>query len=387
MSEARYFVEVFGDSLSKQNEEVCGDNVVIKKMDDGSTTVVLSDGLGSGIKASILAILTTKIIITMLERGASLNEVVETLVATLPVCKVRRLAYSTFTILQISPQGKVAVIEYGNPHAFFIHRGDITLIPRSERRIKEISISESHFSLDKDDYLVLVSDGVIHAGLGKAWNLGWQWERAGKFLEESSPSLPSAASLTKRLLEKVNGFYEGAPGDDATAVIIYFRLFRPLMAMIGPPIDPKDDEEVGRKLVNFEGSKVVCGGSTANIVARILKKELKVDISSIGSGIPPPANLEGIDLVTEGILTLSAALERIKKRVAGGELEGKRDGASRLAKLLLSADSIKFVVGQALNPAHQNPKMPAVLAMKRKVVESLTSLLKEIGKEVTVEYY
>jgi len=386
MSGARCFVEVSYNSLPKRDEEVCGDNVVIKKLNDGSTIVVLSDGLGSGIKASILSTLTTRIIVTMLERGVTLKEVVETLAATLPVCQVRKLAYSTFTILQISPQGKVTVIEYGNPFPFFIHRGRLTAIPRSERRIEEISISESSFSLDRDDYLVIVSDGVIHAGLGKRWNLGWQRERVGKFLEENAPSLPKASSLTERLLEKVNDFYEGAPGDDATVVVLYFRLFHQLMAIIGPPIDPKDDEEVAEKLVNFDGLRVVCGGSTANIVARMLKKEIRVDLSSMDNGIPPIANLEGIDLVTEGILTLSATLEQIKKRVAIDELKSKRDGASRLAKMLLSADSIKFVVGQAINPAHQNPKMPAALAMKRKVVESIASLLKELGKEVSTEY-
>jgi serine/threonine protein phosphatase PrpC len=386
MSGLEHFVDVSCHSLPKHNEEVCGDSVTIKKRADGSTVVVLSDGLGSGIKASILSTLTTRIIATMLERGVALKDVVETLVATLPICAVRKSAYSTFTILRISPQGEVTAIEYGNPPPLFIHRRKLAPIPRSERRIDEIRISESHFSLDSDDYLVLVSDGVIHAGLEKAWSLGWQWERVGKFLEESAQSLPSAASLTERLLEKVDGFYEGVPGDDAIVVVIHLRLFRCLMALVGPPLNPEDDEKVVKKLVDFRGLKVVCGGSTASIVARVLEEELMVDLSSVGTGIPPIASLKGIDLVTEGILTLSGALERIKKKVAGDELKSRGDGASRLANLLLSADSIKFVVGQAINPSHQNPQMPAVLAMKRNVVESLSLLLKEREKEVTVEY-
>ncbi|MBA2123594.1 hypothetical protein B9J78_01420 [bacterium Unc6] len=386
MNPREIFVEVSHGSLTKHNEEVCGDNVMVKRVDDGSTIVVMSDGLGSGIKASILATLTTRIIATMLEKGVNLKEVVETLAETLPVCQVRKLAYSTFTILRISSRGEVVAFEYGNPEPFFIHQGRLNTISGNEYPVGGIKISESYFPMDRNDYLVIVSDGIVHAGLGKVWSMGWQRERVGKFLEEKAGSLPSASSLTRSLLDTANSFYEEMPGDDATCVVINSRLFQRLIAMIGPPLDVKDDENVVNELVNFDGIKVVCGGSTTNIVARILKEELIVDISSMCNGIPPTGILKGIDLVTEGILTLSGALEQIKGGVVSDELVDRRDGASRLAKVLLSADSINFVVGQTINPAHQNPNMPSELVIKRKIVESIASLLREKGKRVTMEY-
>ena len=171
-------------SLNKHGEELCGDNVVIARRPD-SVIMVLSDGLGSGVKANILATLTTKIAATMLEMGASLEEVVETVGHSLPVCQVRDLAYSTFTILQIFSDGRVYLAEFDNPAVFYLHRGELTEIPKTERYIGDKKVKEARFQAEIGDFLVAISDGVVHAGIGGVLNLGWQWSNVARFLEKT----------------------------------------------------------------------------------------------------------------------------------------------------------------------------------------------------------
>ena len=88
-------------SINHFGEQLCGDHVDVVEQSEDSTVIVLADGLGSGVKASILSTLTSKIISTMMSEGLSLSDCVETIAQTLPICSVRGVAYSTFTIMNI----------------------------------------------------------------------------------------------------------------------------------------------------------------------------------------------------------------------------------------------------------------------------------------------
>lgn len=389
------FLEIGTAQLNKAGEELCGDTIETAGNSD-SKIVVLADGLGSGVKANILSGLTSKIAAKMLEGGCSVDEVIEALAQALPVCEVRGLAYSTFSISQVLPDGSLYLAEYDNPPAVII-KGDAVLsaAEKQSRVVANRKIYESHLHLLEGDWVVLVSDGVLHAGIGGVWNLGWGWERIAEYTRSLAATDISAQELAEGLVAVCDKLYNSKPGDDTSVVALRARQRRELTLMVGPPADRQSDAKVVREFLESPGKKAVCGGTTGNIVARETGEQLTVDLSSMDPRIPPVGNLAGIDLICEGILTLTYTLERLKEEFAAGtvgsavlprKLQWKRDGASRLMSALLEADEISFIVGRALNPAHQSSEMPANLALKHRVVEDIATLLEKMGKRVSVSY-
>jgi len=383
---AELFIDVGHSQLNKKDEELCGDSIAVAES-AASLIVVCSDGLGSGVKASILASLTSKMASTMLQQGCSLEEVIETLAHTLPVCEVRGLAYSTFSILQVMRDGRAYLAEYDNPAAYYGYNGQLLEIPRRARVMGERVIREAYLELKPGNWVCLISDGVLHAGIGGIWNLGWGAERVGNFLRQVAGKNEDAASAAAEVTALVNKLYAGRPGDDASVVFVRTRLPNYVTVLFGPPRDQSSDREVVQKLMDGPGRRIVCGGTTANIVSRELGRGIRVDLGTMDARIPPTAYMDGIDLVTEGMLTVSYATDQIRSGVRVSDLAYKRDGASRLAALLLKGDRIQIMVGQALNPAHQSPEVPLSLGLKNKVVEDLVRALQQRGKTVNVSYY
>mgnify|MGYP005805081631 FL=1 len=195
----RLFYDVTSKSLNKKNEELCGDKVEVVRTDDG-VIVVLSDGLGSGVKANILATLTSKIIATMMRSGASLEDTVDTIIHTLPVCKVRHMAYSTFSILKLNDDGKAYLAEFDCPGCIYVHDGVVYPIAYTEREVGGKTIKEASFDLECGDMLTMISDGVMYAGIGAVLNLGWNWESVCDFLTENYTDEESSARMSAALI-------------------------------------------------------------------------------------------------------------------------------------------------------------------------------------------
>lgn len=387
------FVDADYASLNKYGEELCGDKVEIIR-NDSSIIIVMADGLGSGVKANILATLTSKIIGTMLAKGATLEEAVETIVYTLPICKERGIAYSTFSILEIYESGECYLVEFDNPAAVMMQKGSYVNIRKEERIINGKEIKESRFAVSPGDVIVLLSDGVIHAGVGQCLNLGWQWENVKDYLEKVYKKDMPAKSISRLLLSACDSLYANMPGDDTTVVSVKIKNCLNVSVLIGPPVDSSMDNYVINKFMNEKGKKVVCGGTTSQIVSKITGKEIITNFNYIDPLLPPIAKIEGIDLVTEGVLTMSKAVELAAKYVSNKNAVNdlvnisKEDGASKLAKIMLEdSTSVHFYVGRAINPAHQNPDFPLNLGMKLNLVESMEECLIRLGKKVTVDYF
>ncbi|MGE5560401.1 MAG: SpoIIE family protein phosphatase [Chloroflexota bacterium] len=379
-------IEIGKRQLNKHGEELCGDSIEVARAPD-STIVVVSDGLGSGVKANILSSLTTKMATTMLVGGCTLEEVIESLAHTLPVCEVRHLAYSTFTILQMFDDGRVYLAEYDNP-ATIIGRGqELWSIERTERTIGERTIREALFSVGAGDWLAIVSDGVPHAGIGGIWNLGWGLDKIAAYLKQSMARGDDAQTVADEIAGLCQRLYDGSPGDDATVLTVRIRDPHHLTVLVGPPRDRADDPEVVAKLMAAPGKRAICGGTTGNLVARELGRPITVDLASMDERVPPVGVIDGVDLVTEGMLTVSYAVEKLRGGARPKDLRWRRDGASRLTELLLEADQIDIIVGRALNPAHQSPEVPVSLGLKQKVVEDLVRVLTGMKKTVRVEYH
>ena len=380
------FIETGGANVCKFGEILCGDSLSVATT-NGGKLMVLSDGLGSGVKANILATLTTTIATRLLERGLPLEEVVDTLTDTLPECQVRKIAYSTFTLIKVQDDGRAYLAEFDNPPTFFLKRGYVAQLDYRDRVIGTRRIREAHVHVEPGDWFVTVSDGEIHAGIGGLLNLGWDWEKIAKFLETQVHEDISAKKVAEILVNRANELYEQRPGDDTTAGVLKIRPKRFAAFMIGPPVNPEDDEMVADRFLKLPGRKIVSGGSTAGIIARILGKDVKVDLASMTDKIPPTGNMEGIDLVTEGVHTVNNCLEILQNGQDADQLSGKGDGASRLAYEFLHADNITVLLGQAINPAHLNPNLPQEMGFKSRSVQSIISLLKDMGKEINLEVY
>jgi hypothetical protein len=235
--------------------------------------------------------------------------------------------------------------------------------------------------------LVAVSDGVIHAGIGAILNLGWQWDDVAGYLEGISQADLNANEFCRELLEACNQLYAGKPGDDATVMTLQIREPRTLTVAFGPPQSPEDDHRLVQIIREEAGKKVVCGGTTGTIVAREMGQNIEVDLEQpLDPDVPPTGRLHGIDLLTEGIITVSKALNYLKVARSPKEIESS-NGAADLAKLLMNSDRIRFLVGRAINPAHQNPDLPISLALKMQVVGEIAEMLKHGGKQVEVTYF
>ncbi|MDN5298562.1 MAG: hypothetical protein PWP51_1115 [Clostridiales bacterium] len=377
----RHFIDVAHHSLNKHGEELCGDKVEILKTED-RTIIVLADGLGSGVKANILATLTTKIVMTMLRSGAELDDTIDTIINTLPVCSVRKIGYATFSIIEIDSKLNCRMIEFDNPPIFFMRKQQLVALEKTEIILSGKKLKRSQMKLEVGDTLVLCSDGVIHAGVGVLLNHGWEWSHVAAYLEEQLHH--SSEYLNRRLIDTCNKLYDQSPGDDTTAVTVMIREPQYVNVLAGPPIAPREDKAIVDRFMCSMGKHVVCGGTAANIVARELHTTVETTLEYCDPNIPPIGFIKGVDLVTEGVLTLKMLLSKLKmiNRTCEEPDLSKKDGVTRLLKLFIEdATHIEFWVGHAINPAHQNPDFPKDLGIKINVVKELIEELSTMGKQ------
>ncbi len=375
-------------SLNKKNEELCGDKVEIRR-NGAYTTLVLADGLGSGVKANILSTLTSKILCTMVSENISIYDCVETILQSLPVCKVRGVAYSTFTVIHISEEGKGYLLEFDNPAAIYRRNGVCGDFDREEMLVCGKKVYKTELSLAEGDMIVTMSDGVIHAGIGMTMNFGWQRKDVVEYLNRAIKPEMSARCVAWLLAAACNDLYLDSPGDDTTVLAVKVRKALKVDLMIGPPVDRSQDDFYISRFLSGEGKKVVCGGTSSQIVARHLGKTVRASIDFPDKDVPPIGYIDGIDLTTEGVLTMRKLLEYSEKYLSVSDLSPKyytkKDGASLLAELLFEeASDITFYVGQSMNKAHEG--LPIDITMKLKLVETLSKNLLKMGKNVEVFY-
>ncbi|MBQ3231255.1 MAG: SpoIIE family protein phosphatase [Clostridia bacterium] len=379
-------------SVNHVGEQLCGDHVDVVEQGDNSTVVVLADGLGSGVKASILSTLTSKIISTMMAEGLPIEECVETIAATLPVCSRRGVAYSTFTIIHLINNESAELIQYDNPSVIFIRDEKVTDYPKTEMNIGGKKIYRSLIKLRENDIFVAMSDGCPHAGIGLSLNFGWKLSDIAEFMESISGVGYTAKTLSTILVDECNKLYGGEPGDDATACVVKIRKRVPMNLLFGPPSNRDDCDRMMSLFFSKAGKHIICGGTTSTIASKYLRKPLKTTLKFESPEIPPIAEIEGVDLVTEGVITVNKVLFYAKNHLADNEEYSnwgfKRDGASLISRLLFEeATDINFFVGRAINPAHQNPDLPINFSIKMNLVKELSECLKRMGKKIKVSYF
>ena len=388
----RYLVEAGYYSLNHVGEELCGDRVEIVQPDEDTTIMVLSDGLGSGVKANILSTLTSKMLSTMVANNLSIKECVRAVARTLPICKERQVAYSTFTIIKVSGDMFVEIYNYDNPTPFLIHDGKAVDLDYSSSIIEGKTIYHAKYHASPYDTFFLMSDGVKYAGVGETLNFGWDLPQIKEYVTNIYSKLTSSKGLATELVTKCDALYNSRPGDDTTVGVVRIRERNQANLMFGPATNKDDDENMLSLFFSKGGTHIVSGGTTSNIVAKYLKKPLILDLDYVDKEIPPTAKIEGVDLVTEGIITLNKVLVYAEDYLKNNALYFTRqynlDGASQIAMILLEeATDINFFVGCAVNPAHQGEDTHINIKIKMKIIDELAELLKKAGKNVKISYF
>ncbi|PXY02856.1 stage II sporulation protein E [Marinifilum breve] len=389
-----FYIEVECQQRNQVGQSICGDVFMSRKLkDEGRTILVLSDGLGSGVKANVLATLTSSMILNYMKVNKDIRKAAEVIMKTLPVCSKRKAGYSTFTIVEIECDGDTRIISYDNPDCLIL-RGLESYKPECEELHPEGEANKGkilysyRFKAQKEDRIIFCSDGVTNSGMGtRRLPFGWGMENVDQFAKGLIRKQPyiSARRLGSDIVERACANNSNQPKDDTSCAVLYYREPRNLMICTGPPYEKSKDAKLVKQMSEFEGTKIVCGGTTAGIVSRELQKPIEVDLNICDSELPPVSFIEGVDLVTEGILTLGKVHRILSNYNQNTVL---RNGpADRIVKLLLESDKIFIINGTKINVAHQDPKLPVELEIRRTVVKNIVALLEEkFLKEVDLSY-
>ena len=382
MVSAEHFLEVSHWQHAKQGQVVYGDVFLSRRIKDEDRVIsVLSDGLGSGVKANVLATLTATMAAKYTEHYTDVKQTAQVIMDTLPVCSVRRISYSTFTIVDVAASGRMRIVEHGNPPYVLLRGGRAVDVPRQVvtlDRWQDREVLFSEFDARIGDYVLAFSDGVSQAAMGSAqMPLGWGVEEvtqhAGHLVARNSTL--SADELARAIADRAMHLDSQVPKDDMTAAVVYFRQPRRLLLVTGPPFAKEKDRELAELIRDWPGRKVICGGTTANIVARELRRKVVMQLDQASSDVPPVSRMQGVDLVTEGTLTLARVAEILEK--GPRYTSPNPSAATLLAAQLLDSDQIRFVVGTRINDAHQDPNTPIELEMRRNLIARISRVLEE----------
>jgi len=370
-------------SKNKKGEWVCGDSIKIKRNEE-KCVVSVSDGLGSGVKANILSTLTATMATTMVFNDVPIKEVFTSIISTLPTCKVRKISYSTLATCLIDYKKKrCTIFEYEFPLIFYFRNGELLNLKKIVKKVENKKLTVSEIDIKIGDSIFLMTDGISQAGMGTdMYPFGFGEENIIFELKNLLKNKVEHENIVKHMIRLAEKLDRYSKGDDALIAGLKIREKRFLTIMVGPPEDESKDRIVVEKLLNSRGKKVICGGTTGQIVERITGKNIDVDVRTISKNSPPIGYMEGVDLVTEGIITLTQVF-----RYYENQIEELGIGAKKLIEMLEDADVINFLVGRAINPAHQNPLFTHDISLKFRLINDISKILEKRGKIINLEYF
>lgn len=387
------FIEVECFQKNKAGNIICGDSFVSHKYkEEGRVISVLSDGLGSGIQANVLSTITASMLLNFSIMNEDIIAASASVLKTLPEDSVRKISYSTFSICDIDCFGKVRIAEYESP-SFCLYRGGKFVevqkkkIPVEREDLENTFLWLSEFQMEKEDRIVFYSDGVSQSGMGsRVMPFGWD-DNVKDFIIRSIKQNPeiSAKELSRKIVMEAERNDGMTLKDDTSCCVMYLRKPRNLLICTGPPYDEANDSYLSDYVTGFQGKKIICGGTTAQIISRETGREITIDMDVFDKGLPPVSKMDGIDLITEGILTLSK-VERVLSEEEP-EIHKGNGPADMILKLLANSDKIIFMVGTRINTAHQDPTLPVELEIRRNVVKKIKQLLETKWlKDVDINY-
>lgn len=383
------FIDVGFCQKKKYNQHAFGDYFISKRYRNSEKVIaVLSDGLGSGIKANILACMTATMLLKFIESHIDIKTACETIMNSLPVCKIRNISYSTFSALECDDNGNVKIIEEGNPSFLWI-RNNSVLNPSfdviTSKTFPDRFMHIYNIKLIKDDRIIFCSDGITQAALGSEYlknGIGRDGliEMVLKKLKEF-PKI-SSNELCRYIIKQVELIVpEHKLKDDTSMACFYFREPRKAILFTGPPYNSNEDNLYAKSFYEFDGKKAIAGGTTANIIARELNLNQVSNSNLLLGELPDVSYMDGVDLVTEGILTLTKTVEYLEQNNLNSN-----DSAGKLVRFLLNSDELKFMVGAKINQAHYNPSFPVEIEIRKNVIKKIANILEnKYSKKVIIK--
>lgn len=389
-----FYIEVNSQQRNYDGERICGDVFLYRYIKEEDRVIaVLSDGMGHGVKANVLATLTATMALNFTREHKEVDRIAEIIMNTLPVCSERKISYSTFTIIDIESSGRANILEYDNPSTIVL-RGKEIFDPSWKKVTLEKGknagkvLRTCTFIPAKEDRIIFCSDGVSQSGMGsEAFPFGWGRDDIASYASSlvNSEASISAVMLSGKIVTMAHKNDAYKARDDISCATIYFREPRKLLICTGPPYEKEKDKELASKVKEYTGKVILCGGTTADIIARELNKTIIDELIFEDPELPPESFIDGIDLVTEGILTLQKVNEILKSY--NNSVRLGKGPADKIVKLIMDSDEIHFVIGTRINVAHQDPNLPVDLEIRRTVVKRIARLLEEKWlKKVSFEY-
>ena len=388
-------IDVSYKSYNHVGEELCGDKVEIVKTDN-SKILILADGMLSGVQANIFSTMTSKILGTLFYNGMSIDDAVETVVKTLPTSNINGEAYSTFSIIQIFDNGETYVVNYDNPRCICIREHELLELPFEERTIYGKKIEECRFWAHPGDAFIAMSDGCIYCSGDNTMNLKWNRDAVADYALTCEKKTKSATRLASMIDDMCYDLYLGQPKDDTTVGVVRILAEKRVNIFTGPPASKEDDERIMHDFMSAEGLKIVAGGSSSQIAARILGLELKTDYDTMADGVPPMAIMphSEIDIITEGVITLQRVINLLERYISGDvdidfydELD-KKQGPSKIATALIDeCTKAVFYVGTAANTVADKKNLTFEISPRKSIVLRLEELLHQMDKDVEIKYY
>jgi hypothetical protein len=389
-----FFIEVNSQQRNYDGERICGDVFLYRYIKEEDRVIaVLSDGMGHGVKANILATLTATMALNFTQEHKEVDRIAEIIMNTLPVCSERKISYSTFTIIDIESAGRATILEYDNPSTIIL-RGSMVFDPGWKEVVLEKGrnagkiLKTCSFIPAKEDRIIFCSDGVSQSGMGsESFPFGWERDSVATYASSliTTDTSMSAIMLAGKIVTMAHKNDNYKASDDISCATIYFREPRKLLICTGPPFEKEKDRDLAGKVEAYKGKVILCGGTTADIIARELNRKIVDELIFEDPELPPESFLDGIDLVTEGILTLQKVNEILK--TFNNSIKLGKGPADKIVRLLMESDAIHFIIGTRINIAHQDPNLPVELEIRRTVVKRIARLLEEKWlKKVSFEY-
>ncbi len=334
--------------------------------------------------------------LTSLAQGKPVEAVTETLLNALPAD-----GHPPFAFLQVLAGSHARLVECDAPPLFMARRGHLVLLPVIEEEARGRLIRRCDFELRDGDHLALVSEGFIQTS---RWDRRFGWRDIAVSIRRLTETRCDAEQLAGALVrlanqrmgesanQRISELATPSTQYPISVLALFVRPMRTATVWSGPPAAAGGKDREGLEtLLAEEDLRIICGDTTAEIAARLLGAELVMEPPpEEGWGEVPPVSrmvgrdgVEPVALVTEGLVTMRVARERLAQAKRPHDLAGRNDGASRLARLLLTADKVRFLVGLAVNPSQaERDGTP----LRKGVVEKLVEELEKRGKIVAVEY-